>query len=519
MKKRIHLLSLAVSAALILGACGNSSGAETTPPDTGDSKPAGETTQAQGIEENGDSVLKDGSLTEIWVTFPATSSAPASLSEVEDAINAKVSGTMDAVIKLKVLEWGTYTDQTNLMLSSGEKMDLFFSYSGTKDYVNKGQLTPITGLIDVYGKDLQEAMGKYIDACYVGDELYGVPTFRDLATQAGLVCRKDILEETGMSAEQIKTLDDVEKLFTKVKELHPEMSLLVSSEPKRGPLANINRGLFDMIQSGVGVYMNDNDGHIDIVNTYETPEYMELAQKALDWNKKGYFIADSTTITDVRQDLIKAGNCFGYIGNSHPGTTTQETMNTGMDMVTIPLTDRILTTSGVNFGQWTLPAACESPEKALAFLNILYSDPEVQNLFRYGIEGKDYVVKEGEIAGYPDGVNNSNVGWTNESWITGNAAIGYAWETDPENVWEEYQNYNDTAKVSPLYGFIFDSSKVKNEIVAIANVIDKYQGIVEAGLNDPESTVAKFNEDLRAAGIQKIVDEMQAQTDAWAAGK
>ena len=322
-----------------------------------------------------------------------------------------------------------------------------------------------------------------------------------------------------MSAEQIKTLDDVEKLFTKVKELHPEMSLLVSSEPKRGPLANINRGLFDMIQSGVGVYMNDNDGHIDIVNTYETPEYMELAQKALDWNKKGYFIADSTTITDVRQDLIKAGNCFGYIGNSHPGTTTQETMNTGMDMVTIPLTDRILTTSGVNFGQWTLPAACESPEKALAFLNILYSDPEVQNLFRYGIEGKDYVVKEGEIAGYPDGVNNSNVGWTNESWITGNAAIGYAWETDPENVWEEYQNYNDTAKVSPLYGFIFDSSKVKNEIVAIANVIDKYQGIVEAGLNDPESTVAKFNEELRAAGIQKIVDEMQAQTDAWAAGK
>lgn len=50
-------------------------------------------------------------------------------------------------------------------------------------------------------------------------------------------------------------------------------------------------------------------------------------------------------------------------------------------------------------------------------------------------------------------------------------------------------------------------------------IIDKYQGIVEAGLNDPESTVAKFNEELRAAGIQKIVDEMQAQTDAWAAGK
>ena len=58
---------------------------------------------------------------------------------------------------------------------------------------------------------------------------------------------------------------------------------LVSSEPKRGPLANINKGVFDIIQSGVGVYMNDNDGHIDIVNTYETDEYMELAQKAFEW--------------------------------------------------------------------------------------------------------------------------------------------------------------------------------------------------------------------------------------------
>ena len=282
MKKRVSITALALSAALVLGACGNSAGTETAPAEG--TNEASESTAVQENAEAGDPVLKDGEMTEILVTFPGISSAPASLAEVEAAINEEVSKTMDAVIRLNVLEWGTYTDQTNLMLPSGEKMDLFFSYSGTKDYVNKGQLIPITGMMDTYGKDMQDAMGKYIDACYVGDELYGVPTFRDLAAQAGLVCRKDILEETGMDAAQIKTLDDVEELLKKVKELHPEMSLLVSSEPKRGPLANINKGVFDIIQSGVGVYMNDNDGHIDIVNTYETDEYMELAQKAFEWN-------------------------------------------------------------------------------------------------------------------------------------------------------------------------------------------------------------------------------------------
>ncbi len=143
MKKRVSITALVLSAALVLGACGNSAGTETAPAEG--TNEASESTAVQENAEAGDPVLKDGEMTEILVTFPGISSAPASLAEVEAAINEEVSKTMDAVIRLNVLEWGTYTDQTNLMLSSGEKMDLFFSYSGTKDYVNKGQLIPITG--------------------------------------------------------------------------------------------------------------------------------------------------------------------------------------------------------------------------------------------------------------------------------------------------------------------------------------------------------------------------------------
>ena len=35
-------------------------------------------------------------------------------------------------------------------------------------------------------------------------------------------------------------------------------------------------------------------------------------------------MADATTVTDTRQDLLAAGNTFGYIGQIHPGTATQE---------------------------------------------------------------------------------------------------------------------------------------------------------------------------------------------------
>lgn len=523
MKRRISLaLACILVFTMLLGGCG----AKTDKADNNKHQANGNGTAADSQTDSAknmdsDSVLKDGKMTELTVVFPSSNASPAQLSEVEAAMNTIIQKTVDAKVKLQIIEWGAYQDQINLMLSSGEKMDMFFAISNLKDMANKGQLVPITDLVDKYAKKAKDIMSRYLDACYFNSDLYGFPTYRDLANQGGLVCRQDILKETDMKAENIKSWDDLETLLKKVKELHPDMYPLIPADVTRGCLASYNKGVFDIVQSGVGAYINDTDGQVNIINTYDTKEYLELAEKAYEWNEKGYFMPDSTTTTAVRQDLIRSDKGFGYIGNVHPGTVTQETMNSGKEMVAIPLTARTLTTAGVNFCQWVLPIQCESPEKTLAILNMLYTDPDMQNLFRYGIEGKDYVVKDAAkgIAGYPDGVDSKSAGWSNEMWMTGNASIGYAWETDPEDVWNKYATYNDDAVLSPLYGFVYDSSNVKTEISAISNVTDKYTAIIEAGLTDPESTVKKLNDELKGAGIQNIIDDMQKQADEWSKTK
>ena len=58
---------------------------------------------------------------------------------------------------------------------------------------------------------------------------------------------------------------------------------------------------------------------------------------------------------------------------------------------------------------------------------------------------------------------------------------------------------------------------MKNEITAISNVKDKYKAIIENGDADPETAVAEFNEELKAAGIDHIIEDVQAQADAWLA--
>lgn len=467
--------------------------------------------------EGTESVLKDGKDNVITIVFPGNSSTPGSIEEVEAALTELARETVDCTIDLNILEWGVYAEQTNLMLSSGEDVDIVFNMGTVQSAANSGQILDITEMVDTYAPGIMEEMSDYIDACYVGDALYGLPSYREFATCAGLVCRTDILEELNVDSNSITTWKDVDELLIKVQQAHPELDVLVPANVGGGMLEMAFNGVFDVLQTEmVGVYADGSHG-LTAYNLYDTDEFMEIAQMAYDWNQKGYFIADSTTITDTRQTFLQAGSCFGYIGLIHPGTRTQESINAGCDVTTIQITDRTRGTTNVSFSQYTIPLGSDAPEKAMAVLNMIYTNPDAQNLFHYGIEGKDYEIIRDGVAGYPEGVDGTNAGWTNEVWLTGNAPAGLSWETDPDDIWEQYADFNDNATVSPAYGFTFDSSNVRTEITAVQNVLDKYTAMIYSGLADPEEAVAQFNDELNAAGMEKIVDEAQIQLDAWSA--
>lgn len=278
-------------------------------------------------------------------------------------------------------------------------------------------------------------------------------------------------------------------------------------------------GTFDQIVSNmVGVYNDGSDG-TTVHNIYDTDEFRELAAKAYEWNQKGYFIADANTITETRQTFLKTGDAFGYIGMIHPGTKTQEMTNAGINITTLPITKQGCGTSSVACFQYSVAASTDSPEKSVAVLNEIYSNADIQNLLRYGIEGKDYEMKSENVAGYPEGVDGSTAGWVNETWLTGNGSLAYAWETDPEDIWDEYKEYNDGAQFSPAYGFSYDSSNVKTEITAVQNVLDKYTATIYSGMSDPATTVDEFNKELESAGINVIVEDVQKQLDDWSAAQ
>ncbi len=518
MKKKLRVLSVLsvfIAFTLLFSACGSTNNADST----NTSNTAESTSSASG----GDPVLKDGKMEQLNIFFPGGNSNPADLADVENSINNIIKDKIDATIKLNISEWGVYSDKLNMLLSSGEDADIVFTWSSSMIPAKNGQVQKITQFIQEYAPEAYSSFERYMDACKVDGEIYGLPTFHEYASQGGLVCRKDIFDQTGIDASTVKSWADIEMVLKKVHESNPRMTLLTNAEQTSGPLQYYNTGVFDIIQtdSQLSVYVNNQDGKIKVVDKFSTPEYREMAEKAFDWNKKGYFIPDATTVTETRQDLIRAGNTFGFIGLIHPGTVKQETANSGKEMIALPVTDGVLNTGGVNFAQYMIPTASKNPEKAVAFLNMLYSNMDVQNLFSYGVEGKDYVIKDKDkgIIGYPDGKNSTSVGWSNETWLTGNASISYIWETQSSSIWQDYLDFNAKAKVSPLYGFVYDPSNVRNEIAATKNVITKYRAVIEAGYYEPNKSVAALNNELKSAGMQKIVDDAQQQVDKWLSSK
>ena len=68
-------------------------------------------------------------------------------------------------------------------------------------------------------------------------------------------------------------------------------------------------------------------------------------------------------------------------------------------------------------------------------------------------------------------------------------------------------------------GFVFDSAPVYDQMAACASVVSEYRGALLYGLVDVDSYLEKFNEELKAAGIDEIIAEEQKQFDAWLAAQ
>lgn len=171
---------------------------------------------------------------------------------------------------------------------------------------------------------------------------------------------------------------------------------------------------------------------------------------------------------------------------------------------------------------WSITQTCSNPEAAAKVLNMMFTNETVLNYIIFGVEGIDYVkgdVVDGiQTIKYPEGYDMSSVPYTEaySCGIVGNQFIMYALEgnTKAEDI-AFMKEKTETAKLSPIYGFDPDTTNVKTEQSAIGNVVSQYASGLLTGELDPEEYIPKMQEEMKDAGMDNFIAEVQTQLDAW----
>jgi putative aldouronate transport system substrate-binding protein len=147
-----------------------------------------------------------------YITFTKIDDLPL----VQEEINKIVKEKINATIKLVPINGANYQQQTNLMLTGNEKLDLLVtsSFFGYNTQAAKGQLVALDDLLKSHGKGVLEILPEHLlEGNKVNGEIFGTPSMRDWGSYYGFIMRKDIVEKHNIDLSQIKTFTDLEAVL------------------------------------------------------------------------------------------------------------------------------------------------------------------------------------------------------------------------------------------------------------------------------------------------------------------
>lgn len=524
--KKILALTMCMGMVVsMLTGCGGNSGSE----NSGNGSSDGGSSAASTVAE--------GEVVDIIMPMATLGEAPGQLAEVEAKINEITEEKIGVHLIIEPIPFGDLSSQQNLMISSGDQIDLVLALweGGIGNYAEKGAVIELTDLVDEYGKDIVDAAGPAIAGGYYNNVLYAVPNAELQGHTYGFYARKDEVEDLGFEFDpnEVYSIEDLEALFAAYKEKYGTGHYCIAGTNSNSDYFVDLYGHVDNLGNGTGGYTNGGivdclDGSTTVENIYATDEYMTYAQKMYEWAQKGYFSADAATNTDAGTAQIASGNYLGQFNNTEEVTIVQVSSACGTEMIPISIVSPYSATGMYQAVLWGISSNCEHPDKAMQLLNMLYSDGDVLTLLMCGIEGQSYeVVEQGEgyqkVIAFPEGIDAMNSPYYVTLGVFGNQNLYPQWNPATLEQYGKLKEFNDKVaqpeNSSVALGYAFNFSEYATENAAVAAVVSQYTGAIATGSVDPETQIPAYIKALEDAGINELVEANQEQLNEWLANQ
>lgn len=532
MRKGIRILCLATVVimllSMLLAGCSksNQSTTETTVPSK-----AEETVQAEVTENTAPDTSK-----EVKLTGYLMGSAPTGMSEVMVELNKKLKSDINATMEINYIGWGDWQSKYPLVLASGEGVDWIY----TSNWCFYFQEAARGAFYEITEDDFNKYMPKYaaalssdgIKQTLHNGKMYMIPTATPDTKIFAALIRGDLRKKYGIP--EIKKFSEIEPYLEAVKK--NETSLIPMNlegnqdiyVPYASYLAEKDAYYIDILSSGgsgsgLTYKVGDSSGKLFMPNDEPLQSNaIQAAEVMKSWYDKGYFNKNVFANKVLSKDTFVQGKSAVAFGNSVSlQSTIADASSKGWEPEIITLLDsqgHYRADPYINNG-FAIAANSQNPERTMMAMDLISQDQSYNYLVYYGIEGKNYIVKDGKID-LPEGLaadkntypaDAAGFWFTNKNQFKPMATWNAQYIQLLSDIKEKGYLINDS-----LVAFNADISNIKTEIANLNQVGIQYMNPIYVGMvKDIKGAFDLRNEKLKAANIDKVKEELQKQVNVY----
>ena len=450
--------------------------------------------------------------------------------EVYGEINKILAEKLNTTVKVEFLGWGEHDTMYSMLFAGGEDFDLIFTASSWGHYESTVAMDGFYPLseefIQAYAPDIWKVVPELAwDQAKIDGTIYMVPNYQNEFGQDVLAVRGDLMDEYGVS--QITNWDELVD-FYKACAAHGTYAsqgapwyqyfqakglTITGGAPQGGELILYNTQDPNDLSF---YYLLDWDGFADYC--YQMKELADL----------GAWSPDVLNSSDERQTGLLTGRTAAMVWNLGTCKTYAKQANAENSGWNVTLVDPVSNqpkkvNSYINNGV-AINAASNNKERAMMVLNEFYTNPTINDMTRFGIEGKHWEAVGDDQYKVIDESNfgvdsNCNWGWMNNEikrteYIEDRTAVDDTYD-------EMLASWDNNVKGDHIYdGFNFDRTAVETQASAVEAALGQYYDPLKNGLvDDVDAALEQLRSALESAGIRDVIAELERQAAEYVASK
>lgn len=452
----------------------------------------------------------------LWIPTLATYTDDA-VAKVEGKINEYMGEKYGLQVNLEYVEIGNFEQAVNLAMTTDEvDVTCYFTEEGQlSTYVNNGQLLDITDYFENASEELKNTFtDAEITASSMNGRMYGLVRKYQYGGHAVAVMNKDIVEEMGIDAASITTMDQLEEVLYQVHEKYPDIYTMVPQST-----SEMTWAWAQVCDRGIGLtnYAYADWGATELKSLFECEGFADFCSYTNKWYNDGLIMSDALSNTMEGSSMVTAGSAFCCFHNGDVDPLDKIYPNTVESGLFAPA--RAESTSIGNL-QYGISANSAHPEEAFTLLGAMYTDPEFATLLAYGIEGEHYVINDKGRAEYPEGMTAENEpygGFAATATYADFLILPVKETALYDDAKATVEEWDANVEVTPAFGFFYDTSELTDFVTAYSNLESKYKDALMTGSVALDDVLPQIKSELESIGFYDVLADTQAALDEYLA--